>query len=359
MTDIARYDGDRAAAVRPDAPALEQWAAEMQAAAQIARALAGTPFVPASLRVFDDNEQPDLTATTANIAAALLTGKELGLQPMSSLRSIDVIDGTPALRALTMRALVRARGHELWLVESTKTRCIYRGRTAGTDKIEESVWTIDRARDLGLVGKRNWRTQPQNMLIARATAEICRLVGPEALLGLPYSIEELEDGGDATEPGPAAPVPDTPGPRRTARRRNPPPPRTGGSGDPAPAAEQPAEDEPPLEETRPAPAAAPYLDTSHQPPTTEAPVQPAADETSDDYLITDAQLRALHAGFRDLGITDRADRLALTCQIIGRQISSANDLYLAEASVVIDELMVRKTRAAQNPDDDPFRDADG
>jgi hypothetical protein len=62
-------------------------------------------------------------------------------------------------------------------------------------------------------------------------------------------------------------------------------------------------------------------------------------------MITKAQLRALQAGFRDVGMTDRGQRLEETTAIIGRHIESANDLYEAEASTVIDELRQRKQRA--------------
>jgi hypothetical protein len=207
MTDIAVREPRRESLLRrPDAPSLEAWAEEMTAAAQIARGIAGTPFVPASLRVMHVGEI-DLAATTANIAATLLTGKEVGLEPMAALRSIVVINGTPAINALAARALVVARGHELWLVESTATRCVYQGRRHGSDRTQQSVWTIDRAKDLGLAGKPNWRQQPIAMLIARATAECARLVAPEVLLGLPYIVEELEDvTGDAAPTEPAGPA---------------------------------------------------------------------------------------------------------------------------------------------------------
>jgi hypothetical protein len=268
---------------------------------------------------------------------------------MAALRSIDVIHGTPGMRALALRALVLQRGHELWLVESTKTRCIYRGRRAGSEHVQEAVWTIDRAKTLGIRGfgdpKGSWQRQPQNMLIARATAECARLVAPEALLGLPYVLEELDDLDEQPEPAPAA----APGPRRTARRRNPPP-SNGKPAAAAPAEDTAEEDEPPLDDPAPAAESAP-------PPIIDAPLpqDTGADEVSDDYMITVPQMKALQAGFKDLGITDRGDRLAMTRAIIGRHIDSANDLYRAEASVVIDELITRKTRAAQAADeDDPF-----
>jgi hypothetical protein len=330
MTDIAVREPRRESLLRrPDAPSLEAWAEEMTAAAQIARGIAGTPFVPASLRVMHVGEI-DLAATTANIAATLLTGKEVGLEPMAALRSIVVINGTPAINALAARALVVARGHELWLVESTATRCVYQGRRHGSDRTQQSVWTMDRAKDLGLSGKPNWRQQPIAMLIARATAECARLVAPEVLLGLPYIVEELEDvTGDAAPTEPTGPAPA----RRTAQRRRqpetPPPPTT----PPAPAAAAP-EDEPPLDD-QPAPA---------KPPADEPP--PAED-------ITTAQLRALQAGFKDVGINDRKNRLEITRQIIGRHINSATQLTRDEASTVLDGLNTRRTQQAQQAEDPP------
>jgi hypothetical protein len=334
MTDIAVREPRRESLLRrPDAPSLEAWAEEMTAAAQIARGIAGTPFVPASLRVMHVGEI-DLAATTANIAATLLTGKEVGLEPMAALRSIVVINGTPAINALAARALVVARGHELWLVESTATRCVYQGRRHGSDRTQQSVWTIDRAKDLGLAGKPNWRQQPIAMLIARATAECARLVAPEVLLGLPYIVEELEDvAGDAAPTEPAGPQPA----RRTAQRRRqpetPPPPTTL----PAPAAAAP-EDEPPLDD-QPAPAKPPAAAAEDD--------DPAADD------ITTAQLRALQAGFKDVGINDRKNRLEITRQIIGRHINSATQLTRAEASTVIDGLNTRRTQQAQQAEDPP------
>ncbi|MBO0866535.1 MAG: hypothetical protein J2P16_15860, partial [Mycobacterium sp.] len=205
-----------------DTSPLVGWSDEAAAAANIAHALAGTPFVPDSLRVFTDESKRhvDLQATTATVAAALLTGHELGLTPMASLRSIDVIKGTPALRAVALRALLQRAGHRVWLVESTKTRCVMRGLRAGDDHVQEVTWTMDRAKDLGLVGRENWRRQPQAMLVARATAELARLIAADAILGLPYISEEIEDNPDGAapdQPPPTAPVP--PPAKRTARRR--------------------------------------------------------------------------------------------------------------------------------------------
>jgi len=328
----------------------------MAHAATIARGIAGTPFVPKALRVLDRG-QVDVQATTANIAAALLTGRELGMEPMAALRSIHVIDGTPALSALALRALVIVAGHEIWVEESTATRAIVNGARRGTGTVQSSTWTIDRAGTAGLAGKDNWRKQPTAMLIARATSECARLVAPEALLGMPYSVEELADEADLAEtPG----EPETKPATRTARRRRIPPAPAAARTLPPVVAPPPAppEDEPGFDDGASAngeqPGTSAVIDGQHSAtrPQTEDDPPPAE-------LITDAQMRAMQAAFRDLGISDRGDRLEQARAIIGRDIESSKQMYRAEASAVIDELTQRKTRAAlEQADAEARRQAD-
>jgi hypothetical protein len=151
---------------------LQQWAEDARQAAAVAQSLAPTPFVPNSLRSTSRDPDEARRVTVGNITAAILTGQELGLTPMASLRSINIIQGTPAMTALALRGLVQSRGHEVRKVESSDTRCVYEGRRAGSDgPFERSVWTIDRARAMGLTGKDNWKRQPEAMLIARASSE--------------------------------------------------------------------------------------------------------------------------------------------------------------------------------------------
>jgi hypothetical protein len=195
VTDLAIPDQarDRAPAVQAEQPmdratALVEWANAARQAADIAVNLANTSFVPASLR-----------GKPADITAAILAGQELGLQPMATLRSMDVIQGTPALRAHAMRGLVQSRGHDIELIESTPEKCVMRGRRAGTDTWQSVTWTIQRASQLGLLSKDQWKKQPQTMLIARATGELCRLIASDVLYAMPYAAEELHSApaGDA------------------------------------------------------------------------------------------------------------------------------------------------------------------
>jgi hypothetical protein len=335
-----------------DELSIRTWAAELEAAAVIARQLAPTAFIPETLKRFhfDENGDPlngkdnrpyrlDLDATTATAAAAILTGQELGLKPMASLRSIAVINNTPALAALTLRAVLQNAGHDMWVAESTATRAVVRVRRAGDTEVQESVWTIERARLL--LGTRinsdssQWRRQAQAMLVARATAEGARWIAADAILGIPYIAEELID---ELESGQAllaieAPVGDdgqvdlsaaTVRPKRTVKRKTPArsPALPAGAGLPRPA------DEPP------AVAAANARDVPPGP-------EPAAEK------ITKPQLDKLHAGLNDIGVTDRDEGLALVSTWAGRKITSTKHLSQSEAHAVIDSIEAVRSVAAR------------
>lgn len=161
---------------------LARWAQDARQAHSVGVSLSRTAFVSSTLK-----GKPE------EIAAAILTGQEIGLDPMSALRSIDIISGTPAMRANALRGLVQSRGHEVWVEEQTDRKAIVCGQRKGSEHVQRSTWTFERATQLGLTGKDNWRKQPSAMLVARATAEVCRLIASDVLLGLPYAVEELAD----------------------------------------------------------------------------------------------------------------------------------------------------------------------
>lgn len=239
MTELATRDEHALAVVDFDQPAparrtadLVAWADEARAAHTIAESLARTSFVPKQFQ-----------GKPAECTAAILTGVEMGLSPMASLRAFDLIQGTPAMRANAMRGVVQSRGHQVWVESMSATKVVVLGRRLGEEHVHRSEWTIERARGLGLLVKDNWKKQPQTMLVARATSEVCRLTASDVLHGVPYSVEELGDQGD--EPAPA---------KRKARRRTqdaPPPtepafpePERGADEQPASGPAEPAFPEP-------------------------------------------------------------------------------------------------------------------
>lgn len=187
-SDIAtRHDGaivpDQPPAAVPDSlQKLQDWGQTFQAVATAAEALAQSPFVPAAFK-----------GKPGDITAAVMAGMELGFSPMAALKAFDVIQGQAAPRAITIRAVVLSRGHTIRVVEWTDTICILEGLRKGDQEWHRVEWTKARAETMQLWGKAEWKKQPKTMLRARADSELGRIIAADALLGIPYSAEELHD----------------------------------------------------------------------------------------------------------------------------------------------------------------------
>lgn len=226
------------------------------------RYLVETPFVPSQYQ-----------RNPGNAAAAIMTARGVGItDPLAALRSIDVIQGTPAFRANTLRALLQREGHQIWVEEASSQRALVKGKRKGSDRVEQSMWDMDRARQMGLANKDNWKKQPQAMLVARATSEVARLIAADVILGL-YSVEELADGElpPVIEEAPEKPK------RRVARRKKaeqveaPESPEEPGEANGEPAEQVSDDAEPVSKPVEPEATEAPVED---EPPVDEEQVQP-------------------------------------------------------------------------------------
>ena len=294
MTAVEQYrpQPTEIAVADPTGGRLVAWASAASAAHQLAQSLSKTSFVP---RAFQGN--------AGDATAAIILGDELGLSPLSALRSIYIISGTPALYARTMVALAMSHGHEVWTESSTDREVVVCGRRKGSEHTERVVWTVDRARKAGYTSNKKYESDPQAMLYSKAAAEVARKIAPDVLSGVPYSVEDLE----LEAPEPTAKV--TRAPRTVQRQPKPQPP-------------EPEFDEPAAE-----------------------PVQAVAERVTEG--ITDAQSKALHAGLNGLGIKDRDAGLAAISQVIDREVTTSKDLTKAEASQVIEWIKFEETAAAE------------
>lgn len=298
---------------------LPRWVALLEPAAALATRIAGTAFVPRGLR-----NDP------AAVAAAIMLGDELGIGPMQALAHVHVVEGRPAASAELMRALVLRAGHELWVEYADDHRAEVRGVRHGTERVLSATWTIDDARRAGLIRPRSgWQAYPRAMLTARATAELCRRAFPDAIAGLSYLAEELDDtqtsGGGAD---PAA------SPRRVTRR-----PRvtveSSTTGDQA--AGPGGVDVAPAHSPLAVPASTPDLAaaaSSEVPDVAESgaasgPGRPAP---------SPAAMTKLQAMLNAAGIKDRPRRLAIASTIAGRTVASSSELDAGEVSNLIDLL---------------------
>lgn len=259
---------------------LGEWAHAAAAAYDVAVGLVDTSFVPSQFR-----------GKPHEATAAILSGAEVGLSPMASLKSFDIIQGTAAPRALTLRAIVQSQGHEMILDETTETRCKMRGKRRGTDEWVKVNWTIDRAKALGLTSKDNWKKQPAAMLVARATGELARLIAADAILGIGYTIEELTDDPSVVDGMPATSPPTEDAPKRTMQRQ------------PKGEAETPQ----------------------------EAPEQSDTGEG-----MTKDQQAKMFAQFDELGIKAQADYRSYIAKVLSAEVKSSKELTKDQASLIIE-----------------------
>jgi hypothetical protein len=121
--------------------------------------------------------------------AVMVYGHELGLRPMTALREVFIIEGTPSCSAKLMRALIYRNGHALHFVETSSQRCIVEGKRADGLGSARVVWEIADAQRAGLLTKDVWKKYPSDMLVARATSRLARLIFADCTVG--YTPEEL------------------------------------------------------------------------------------------------------------------------------------------------------------------------
>jgi len=79
-------------------------------------------------------------------------------------------------------------------------------------------------------------------------------------------------------------------------------------------------------------------------PTRTRSSAPAPDKPAGD--ITEAQKKRMHATFNDRGIIDRAAKMQIVVNAVGRPVESSNELSKAEAAKVIDALEAMPPAAA-------------
>ena len=359
MTELVPYR-PRAELALPAANDTDSWTTVLNEVASLASQIANTPFVPDGLR-----------GSAPAVAAAILSGRELGLGPMTSLANIHVIKGKPALSAALMRALILAQGHQIETVDISDTRAQIRGRRRGESEWEVATFTADQARqariDLG--------GYPQDKLYARATSRLARRKFADVIAGMPYSAEELEDGGDIRaggvtlpgEPAMQAAEPDKP---RTAQRKqrtptSPPAQAATPSAAPANPVQDAGGDLPPLpgeDEPDPTTSGASYsarapgsgsrAKTAEPSPSSPAGSASTPDDTDYDTpgTATTPQITAIWTVFSNVYefSRDEKDQARMVCAyIVEHDLASTKDLSRNEAKAILDTLSHWQHQAAE------------
>jgi len=373
MTELAIREPDAVVAVPAYSNAavserdiIDGWIKVVADVGRLADYIAETDFVPKALR-----NKP------AAIAACILTGRELSIGPMQSLKAIHMVQGVPTLSAEYKRARALAAGHEIVIDETTSTRCVIRGRRKGSDRWVTIKWDMDMARKAKLAGKDIWQAYPQRMLQARASGELCDILFPDASLGLATK-EVLEDGGIVTESGvtvdaatgevtsgttPAIEAPKARTAQRAQRAPRTAPPAPAASTQAAtPAASGPRQDAggalPPLPGEEEGPTTSGASSSAGAPGTASlqetGESSPSSPASSASEAVTNRQLTAIWTILTKefaFGAEEKEQARGVCAVITGRDITSTTQLTKAEGIAIIDTLSQWKHQAAKEEEE--------
>lgn len=152
----------------------------------------------------------------ANALVAIGLGQAMGLTPAEALYRIDVIQGKPTASAELIASNVRKAGHKLRVEVDEQAKSVRATIWRADDPefphsvVRDMAW----AQQMGLSNKDNYKKQPTTMLQWRAISAVARLACSEALYGVTYTPDEVEDMGERKPVAPfqAPPTSTTPEP---------------------------------------------------------------------------------------------------------------------------------------------------
>ena len=141
--------------------------------------------------------------TPQGVLSTVMVGRELGLPAMASLRSIHNIEGKHSLSASLMVAIVIKSGLAEYFepISFSDTEATYETKRKGARKPVRLTHTIEMARQAWPKTKADWEKaflasgwgrNPTDMLVARSSSRLARLVYPDLLSSL-YTPEELAE----------------------------------------------------------------------------------------------------------------------------------------------------------------------
>ena len=187
--------------------------ASPQAPTQLARVppVIDAEVVPYERRLDPQNMQEAITLakdmfTARNFAGAsspqtalatIMMGREMGIGPLTALRTINVIEGRHCMSAQLIVGMALKSGLVDYVdpVEISATSVTYAAKRKGRPEVR-LTHTIEMAQQAGLVKpKSGWEKNPTDMLVSRCSSRICRIVAPDvcATLYTPDEVAEMKE----------------------------------------------------------------------------------------------------------------------------------------------------------------------
>lgn len=148
-----------------------------------------------------------IEAQIAQLAVKIMAGQELGVPAYAAARGIDIINGQVAPDAGLTAALVKGSGRYRYHVAQWDAQsCLihwYELVSGEWLALGSSSFTMDEAKQAGLMRNAAWTNYPKAMLWARAMTQGARAYCPDIFIGTVYTREELggqPDTGDVPPP---------------------------------------------------------------------------------------------------------------------------------------------------------------
>lgn len=148
--------------------------------------LVSTGFLPAHLR------------NGAQVAAVILTGRELGMPPMRAIRSLSLVKGKVVESADSQLARFKAQGGRAAFSQLTEEGAVLALRHPNGDEHVESFTMAD-AKAAGLASNDNYKKFPKAMLRSRVITAGLKSLGWEGSVGA-YDPDEAQSFGEWAPP---------------------------------------------------------------------------------------------------------------------------------------------------------------
>ncbi len=130
-----------------------------------------------------------------DMLAAVLVGKEMGIEPMEAINSLFLVNGTVSMSGKLMSALVHRAGHELHVSitkDKATVKCLRRDPyTHELHDVGSISFTTQDAERANLLDKETYQAYPSVMLTWRALSQACRIYFADVLSGVAYVPEEI------------------------------------------------------------------------------------------------------------------------------------------------------------------------
>ena len=129
--------------------------------------------------------------TEAQALVKMQAGLELGLGPFASMQGIDIVQGKCKQNANLQAGLIKRSGKYTYkIIEDTESLCrlqffeILNGMWESLGFVD---YTIEEAKQAGLLNKQNWQKHLRDMLFARAVSRGARRFTPDIFLTGAYN----------------------------------------------------------------------------------------------------------------------------------------------------------------------------